>query len=150
MSHVARRMLRIASWAPLACYCCICNFELCMLQFAICMLQLHGCRLQLTCCSMARALHIVVIACCNSCRTLRMKAASRGSRCMPHVASLLLNVARRRYVRVAAAAPTDGSALARASQLVETSAHPTPPSPVHTHTHTVAPKGCGVLPSAKL
>jgi hypothetical protein len=70
----------------------------------------------------ARALRIVIAGCTN-CGTLRKTAASRDSRCMLHVASFsccALNVFVR-YVRVAAAAPTDGVALAHARQLFQIS-----------------------------
>ncbi len=84
----------------------------------------------------------VVIAGCTNCRTLRMTAASRDSRCMLHVASSMMRVARRRYGRVAAATPTDGVALAHSRQLVHRqlfllggtpinyTPHPPPPPPL--------------------
>ncbi len=72
----------------------------------------------------------VVIAGCTNCRTLRITATSRDSRCMLHVASfIMLRVARRRYVRVAAAAPTDGGALANSRQLVQIGGPPSPSGP---------------------
>ena len=73
----------------------------------------------------ARALRIV-IAICTSRRTLRITAASRDARCVLHVASSMLRVTRRRCVRVAAAAPTDGGALAHARQLFQIGLLPSP------------------------
>ena len=70
--------------------------------------------------------------------TLRIPAASRDSRCMLPVASFVLRVARRRYVRVAA----NGGAPAHARQLFQTSGTPPPVSaPLRAHTCPLAGSG---------
>ena len=79
----------------------------------------------------ARALRVVIAGCTN-CRTLRITAASRDARCVLHVASSMLRVTRRRCVRVAAAAPTDGGALAHARQLFQIGLLPSPHGPALT------------------
>jgi hypothetical protein len=84
--------------------CCNLQFICCnyMLPVAVDMLQYGSCVAYCCYCMLQLLPHIankggvarltlhVVIACCNCCRTLRIKAASRGSRCMLHAASFTL------------------------------------------------------------
>ncbi len=104
----------------------------CVLHAACCLTKLvahAGCMLHVACCIVAVYMLQYgsrVAYCCN-CRLQYLPHIAHngvvawGSRCMLHFASLTLRVARRPYARAAAAAPTDGGALANARQLVQTS-----------------------------